>query len=235
MSKTARRSSQIVSVGDGSFPFETSLMPCKCCRYGLSEVGLRAGCGRVGFLLKSPREPLKRPERQDLIPVKPAEQPRREREMCCGSKSCPVKVQSPELIGSFHLEFNVDRLQLNLKFRLFLMYPNRRPDLAWFCPRVLSSKSILARPHYGTVRDTDRPDSTSALTPRLGGCRFYCVMGQEDASVTVQYSTYLHSQLTLLHLAAGIRGLAEAVSSPVCRSTVLSKSAILGIFTRPYF
>ncbi|TLS25738.1 hypothetical protein PpBr36_07006, partial [Pyricularia pennisetigena] len=86
------RPSQPVSVGDGSFPFETSLMPCKCCRYGLSKLGLRihllphSGRGRVGFLLKSPREPLKRPQRQDLNPVRPAEQPRREREICCGSE-----------------------------------------------------------------------------------------------------------------------------------------------------
>ncbi|KAH8842632.1 hypothetical protein MCOR27_000122 [Pyricularia oryzae] len=255
MSKSARRLSQIVSVGDGSFPFETSLMSCKCCRYGLSEVDISAATFRVRKrwlftkvaqgALETTRTPRSYPRqasgaakagKRDVLRIQVLDSkapvvtpflsltlsPHCDTAECVGT-SMLSKIQSPELIGSFHLEFNVATLQLNLKFRLFdvgtsmlsdptvfyrahllrsripdrLATPylipiqplfccqaeellaKRRPDIAWSCPRVLFSKFILARPHYGTVGETDRPDSTSASQSQI------LLRHGEEASVTV--------------------------------------------------
>ncbi|EHA56601.1 hypothetical protein MGG_14578 [Pyricularia oryzae 70-15] len=220
MSKTARRLSQIVSVGDGSFPFETSLMSCKCCRYGLSEVDISAATFRVRKrwlftkvaqgALETTRTPRSYPRqasgaakagKRDVLRIQVLDSkapvvtpflsltlsPHCDTAECVGT-SMLSKIQSPELIGSFHLEFNVATLQLNLKFRLFdplfccqaeELLAKRRPDIAWSCPRVLFSKFILARPHYGTVGETDRPDSTSASQSQI------LLRHGEEASVTV--------------------------------------------------
>uniref|UniRef100_L7J9F8 Uncharacterized protein n=1 Tax=Pyricularia oryzae (strain P131) TaxID=1143193 RepID=L7J9F8_PYRO1 len=218
MSKTARRLSQIVSVGDGSFPFETSLMSCKCCRYGLSEVDISAATFRVRKrwlftkvaqgALETTRTPRSYPRqasgaakagKRDVLRIQVLDSkapvvtpflsltlsPHCDTAECVGT-SMLSKIQSPELID-FLMSRIPDRLATPYLIPIQPLFccqaeellAKRRPDIAWSCPRVLFSKFILARPHYGTVGETDRPDSTSASQSQI------LLRHGEEASVTV--------------------------------------------------